>query len=239
MRSLAVLFLLVSAAAMAAEPPLGAHSGEIVEVPVWLSPAPDSGPSGLTSEGFDLIVDGKPHPIDFFEVWDQSDSGAMCLLGFRRLDDEAEKIEVKFGGEPVQMVRWHGRVGPALHDHYDGLLLGVTWRDGVETSGVPLELRVSPGPEGAELAIAFPRGASEQPLPPRRGRGEGLYVCIINEWGDRMAFEQRQLLFDPLNSGRTGFREWYRLPQGRYIARAFMTLHDTVIGFTRTEFTVR
>jgi hypothetical protein len=54
-----------------------------------------------------------------------------------------------------------------------------------------------------------------------------------------MAFEQRQLLFDPLNSGRTGFREWYQLPQGRYIARAFMTLRDTVIGFTRTEFTVR
>ena len=91
MRTLAVVFLLASAAAMAAEPPIGAHSGEIVEVPVWLSPAPYSGPSGMTSEGFELLVDGKAHPIDFFEVWAQSDSGVTCLLGFRRLDDEASR----------------------------------------------------------------------------------------------------------------------------------------------------
>lgn len=237
MRSLAALFVL-ACAALAAAQPVGAHSDEIVEVPVWLSIDPQSGPAGVSRDAFELRVNGKPQPIDFFEVWDESVTSVTCLLGFRRIDDEAGRLEVTFDGEPVRLLRTRGRFGPALHDHYDGLLLGVTWRDGVETSGVPLELRVSPGAQGAELAIAFPRDASVQPLPAQRDRGEGLYVCIINEWGDRMAFEQRQLLFDPLDSGRTGFREWYRLPPGRYIARAFMTLHDTVIGFTRTEFTI-
>jgi hypothetical protein len=237
MRTLAASFVLACAAATAAAQPVGAHSDEIVEVPVWLTTAPGS--YDLTRAEFELRVNGKPQPIDFFEVWDESDYGVTCLLGFRRIDDDAGRVEVTAGGEPVRSIRWRSRFGPALHDHYDGLLLGVTWRDGVETSGVPLELRVSPGYEGAELAVAFPRHATEQPLPARRDHGEGLYVCIINEWGDRMAFEQRQLLFDPLDSGRTGFSEWYRLPQGHYIARAFMTLHDTVIGFTRTEFTVR
>jgi hypothetical protein len=239
MRGLAALFVVACAAAVtAAAQPIGAHSGEIVEVPVWLSMAPRLDAPALTREAFELRVNGKPQPINFFEVWDESVAGVMCVLGFYRDDDEAGKLEVKVDDEEVRTLRSRGRLGPALHDHYDGLLLGVTSREGVETGGVPLQIQVSPYAQGAYLSIGFPREGPSPDVPAARDRGEGLYVCIINEWGERMAFTQRQLLFDPLYSGRSGFRQWYTLPQGRYIARAFVTLHDTVIGFTRTEFTV-
>ncbi len=234
-----LLILACAAAVTAAAQPIGAHSGEIVEVPVWLSTAPHSDASGATSEGFELHVNGKVQPIPFLDVWRESAAGALCILGFYRDDDEAGKLEVTFEGGSVQALRGRGRFGPALHDHYDGMLLGITSRDGLENGGVPLQIQVSPFSLGAYLSIGFPSEVSALDLPPKRDHGEGLYVCIINEWGDRLAFSQRQLFFDPIYSGHTGFRQWYTLPKGNYIARAFMTLQDTVIGFTRTDFTIR
>lgn len=200
---------------------------------VYVTFRPGAGSDPLSYEKVELRANGEPQTVDLFLVHDVGYGQAEVLIGFRRPDDHEGQITLDLHSDDVASVRMRGRYGPALHDNFDGYFLADTSRGGVESSGVRLDVVVDASREGTTFSVVLPRDD-----PHHGGSDEGVYLNVINEWGDRVAFEQTQLTFEGVGSGRTVLWESLDLPPGKYIARAFCTIHGSVAGFTRKELVV-
>lgn len=200
---------------------------------VYVTLGPGSTPDALTRDAFELHANGEAQPIEVFGVEGHGDQFAEVLIGFRRPDDLEGKIALDIHSDVIASVRGRGRYGPALHDNFDGYFLADTSKSGVEASGVRLDVVAEQGKDGTSFTVVLPRDD-----PHRGGADEGVYLNVVNEWGDRVVFEQTQLLFEGVGSGRTVLWQSLDLPPGKYIARAFFTIHGAVAGFTRREIVV-
>lgn len=210
---------------------------EMIEVPVWVTTPAGTSPGDLPPEAFELRVNDEVQPIELFDTFAVAGDHAGYLLGFHRRDDGPGTVQLRIDG--VAHAYWHGRFGQASKDSFDGFFLADTSRGGVEKSGVPIEVFTDPGAKGAEIDIRFPRG-DVAGLLGEEDDGIGLFLNVINEFGDRTVTARKHILFDARtrSCGPLTVRQWFDLPPGRYIGRACLTLRGSVVGFTRTEFVV-
>lgn len=238
MRRPAAVVAMFALAAIAAAPSFADgldDEPEMIEVPVWVTTAPGAGE--LSPEAFELRVNDEVQPIELFDTFAAEGDHAGYLLGFHRRDDGPGTVQLRIDG--VAHAYWHGRFGATSKANFDGFFLADTSRSGIEKSGVPIDLVADPGAKGAGIDVRFPREDVSVLL--REGDdGIGLFLNVINEFGDRFIAARKHILYDARTRSRDPLtvRQWFDLPPGKYIGRAFLTLRGSVVGFARTEFVV-
>ena len=122
-RALSALLFLLLASALGAQPLRESITVEVVNVPVYVHRG-DTAVEGLTRENFELLVNGKPQAIEYFDVIGQPDPGATAARTMRErrlfmlIFDIAfsRPFQIEKARQAALRQRWRDGIGGGMRD---------------------------------------------------------------------------------------------------------------------------
>jgi VWFA-related protein len=166
----------------------------------------------------------------------------VYLLGFRRRDDRAHRIDVRVNGAPRgSNLFYRTGFGSPTRPNVDALQFADIILNDVPQNGFTMDVAVAPAPGSASVAVSFPRAQVIPQLVEKSPYVDAL-LYVFNPQGDAVGFHAKRIAFEPgarENQGSVAFEQPFQLPPGKYVAKVLLHVAATnAMAYARREFTV-
>ncbi|HEY8182000.1 MAG TPA: VWA domain-containing protein [Thermoanaerobaculia bacterium] len=162
----------------------------------------------------------------------------VYLLGFRRTDNRAHRIDVRVKGAPRgSNIYYRTGFGEPQKASVDALQLADIMLNNVPQTGFEVALEVS---SSADAVVRFSRAEVVPQLDEKTPAVDAM-LYVFKTGGEIVASRAKRITFWPRSraKGDIEVREHFDLPPGAYVAKALLRIEGTnVLAFARREFTV-
>jgi VWFA-related protein len=162
----------------------------------------------------------------------------VYLLGFRRTDNRAHRIDVHVNGAPRgSNIYYRTGFGEPQKTAIDALQLADIMLNNVPQTGFSVALDVSPS---SDAVVRFSRAEVVSQLDEKTPAIDAM-LYVFKTGSEVVASRAKRITFTPRSTaaGDVEFRQHFDLPPGAYVVKTLLRIEGTnVLAFARREFTV-